>query len=172
MNTIEAVMQQHGVSSVSPQQESVPIQVVDAICINKKKQLLLVLKEDEQTRESVYILPGGKVNLGESQREALVRELHEELSGVYFRLTGLYKQCVAIGTTPFPHRPIEVAIYAVAIEDYSYMEASSEIDSYAWLSVSDAYGVLSDRMYKGYDVSNVTIDIIEYILEQSAWQYQ
>lgn len=52
-----------------------PIRIAAALVIGQNRHTLLVRKRDR----AFFLQPGGKINAGETPREALARELHEEL---------------------------------------------------------------------------------------------
>jgi 8-oxo-dGTP diphosphatase len=54
--------------------------VVAAALYNQKGEILLAQRPPGKTMAGLWEFPGGKVESGETPRQALVRELHEELS--------------------------------------------------------------------------------------------
>ncbi len=64
-----------------------PLPVVSSVVVNKKREVLLVLR-DREPQESQWCLPSGFVEMNESIEEAVLRELHEEtgLTGKVIRL--------------------------------------------------------------------------------------
>ncbi|VDG96541.1 CTP pyrophosphohydrolase [Lysinibacillus sphaericus] len=56
------------------------IHVVGAIIENEKAEILAALRSPEMTLPNYWEFPGGKIEPGESKREALKREIVEELS--------------------------------------------------------------------------------------------
>lgn len=57
-----------------------PHAAVGALIINEKNEVLLVERKDEPMK-GFWDVPGGFVDWGESSREAIIRELVEELHG-------------------------------------------------------------------------------------------
>lgn len=56
------------------------ITVVSGLIINSNKEILMALRlNDGQAFPNEWEIPGGKVNTGETERGALVREMKEEL---------------------------------------------------------------------------------------------
>lgn len=95
--------------------------VIVAACIVSKGYVLLT-KRDENLQRGEWELPGGKVRLGEFLRDALVREIREELDWTIeptrlvhtqinnYADTGedylvLYYECKTLGNKSFPALP-------------------------------------------------------------------
>ncbi|WP_075618872.1 (deoxy)nucleoside triphosphate pyrophosphohydrolase [Paenisporosarcina indica] len=56
------------------------INVVGAIIINDKKEILCALRSEKMALPNLWEFPGGKIEHGESHEKALIREIREELS--------------------------------------------------------------------------------------------
>jgi 8-oxo-dGTP diphosphatase len=56
------------------------IEVVAAILINSDNEIFCARRKDEGELALKWEFPGGKIELGESHQEALIREIKEELS--------------------------------------------------------------------------------------------
>jgi 8-oxo-dGTP diphosphatase len=113
---------------------------VGAIILNDKKELLVVRKHYKDRLD--YIIPGGKQEKGENDRQTLLRELQEELAihVTIYEYFGKYEE-VAI----FENIPIVISVYQVKIEGEP--QAHSEIKDLVWI----------DRNYhtKGYILGTV-----------------
>lgn len=55
------------------------IHVVGAIIENERDEILCALRSPEMTLPNYWEFPGGKIEAGESKKEALKREIREEL---------------------------------------------------------------------------------------------
>jgi len=55
------------------------VHVVGAIIENEKNEILCALRGPEMTLPDYWEFPGGKIEVGESKEEALIREIQEEL---------------------------------------------------------------------------------------------
>jgi len=55
------------------------VHVVGAIIENEKNEILCALRGPEMTLPNFWEFPGGKIEVGESKEEALIREIQEEL---------------------------------------------------------------------------------------------
>ena len=95
--------------------------------IIKDSKLLVCRKKD------LWISPGGKVEVGESDEECLRRELEEELQieMVSFRFLGKYEDTYI----PDPSKKIHINYYIV--EANKEPQASNEIDEIRWISSKD-----------------------------------
>jgi 8-oxo-dGTP diphosphatase len=98
-------------------------QVVNAIII--RNSALLMAKHSES---GLFVLPGGKVEEGESTREALVRELSEELPK--FQPIGLRYFHTIGGTTPSSKEEKEFLFYLV--EGDGSVEPGAEVSEVFW----------------------------------------
>src|SRR5690242_18181131 len=101
------------------------MQKVGAAIIHDKK-VLVVRKKTRADRE--YVMAGGKMEGDETQREALARELHEELGVTVKDLEylGSYEDLSA-----FKRVPLVIHAYTVQIE--GDVEARNEIKEYVWI---------------------------------------
>ncbi|WP_243387343.1 (deoxy)nucleoside triphosphate pyrophosphohydrolase [Bacillus kexueae] len=55
------------------------IQVVAAVIFNHKNEVLCALRSSKMSLPNLWEFPGGKIEQGENPKEALVREIREEL---------------------------------------------------------------------------------------------
>lgn len=55
------------------------VDVVGAVIVNKNKEVLCALRSKSMSLSNYWEFPGGKVEEGEDHKEALVREIKEEL---------------------------------------------------------------------------------------------
>jgi 8-oxo-dGTP diphosphatase len=55
------------------------VSVVGAVILNDDNEVLCALRSPRMSLPDYWEFPGGKINLGEDPREALVREIKEEL---------------------------------------------------------------------------------------------
>jgi 8-oxo-dGTP diphosphatase len=113
---------------------NIPKNAVKAVIKNHAGEILF-LQSNPSTRASIYWdLPGGLIDEGESQREALSREIREELGAV----ATIGKQ---LGTWSF-HRPLDGAIVAVTnyeaiVENEDTLALSDEHADKRWVAVED-----------------------------------
>jgi len=91
---------------------------VVALVVIEKGKILLVRKKD------YWILPGGKIEKGESEIECLLREFKEELPKVKIKRLQFYN--VFYGNSPQRKKPIFLKVYLGEIE--GEITPSSEIE--------------------------------------------
>lgn len=84
--------------------------LVVAAVIERADELLVSLRHPKGSRPSQWEFPGGKVEKGESERQALVREIREEL-GVRCTVHEQVKRVVY----PYPDTDVEIAFYRTVI---------------------------------------------------------
>jgi 8-oxo-dGTP diphosphatase len=87
------------------------LKVVAAV-IERDGELLVSLRHPKGTRPSQWEFPGGKVEKGESEAEALIREIREEL-GVKASVGALVRRI----THPYSDTDVEIAFYRTEIVD-------------------------------------------------------
>lgn len=87
------------------------LRVVAAV-IELDGQLLVSLRHPRGVRPSQWEFPGGKVERGESEPQALIREIREEL-GVKAEIGALVKRVVH----PYTDTDVEIAFYRTTIVD-------------------------------------------------------
>lgn len=55
------------------------VRVVGAIILNEKDEVLCALRSPEMSLPNYWEFPGGKIEMGETIQEAIIREIKEEL---------------------------------------------------------------------------------------------
>lgn len=118
-------------------------QIVVGICRGEDDKLLIALRPDEKMLGGLWEFPGGKVEEGESRKEALIRELREEL-GVevevnsrltelkhaysHFRITMNAYLCRITNGEPRPKESKELRwISADELDDYPFPKANRKL---------------------------------------------
>lgn len=98
----------------------------------KDKQLLCARSKNKD----IYYIPGGKREIGESDQEALTREIKEELSVDLLPETIKY---AGIFKTQAHDKPegIQVKLTCYYAEFKGKIQANSEIEEITWLSYKD-----------------------------------
>ncbi|MEK6947945.1 MAG: NUDIX domain-containing protein [Nanoarchaeota archaeon] len=98
--------------------------------IIKDGNILILLKKE------TWILPGGKIEDGESDIECLCRELGEELPDTNFTVGVFYKSFS--GITPNTRREITTNVYFVKVEG-EVKDAAAEIKERKWVNNTNNY---------------------------------
>ena len=121
--------------------------VVDAAII-KDGKLLLVRKRDS------WILPGGKIEKGESDLECLSREVFEELSGTRICNNMFYGEFE--GKTPHRGDTLKARVYFANIDGILYGVRNGD-------SISEARWV---EDFDDYNLSDITSKIVSSLMEE------
>lgn len=87
-----------------------PVDVVAAV-IERDEAFLLTLRIAGTHLEGRWEFPGGKVHAGETQPEALVRELAEELD-----ISAIVGECVHRVTHAYPEKTVALHFYRCTFE--------------------------------------------------------
>jgi len=105
-----------------------PIRIAAAVITDSEGRVLLVRKRGTHC----FMQPGGKLNLGESPKEALVRELREELGSrvVEAEFLGVFSAPAA--NEPF--RIVEAALFRTRVA--GVILPNGEIEEIAWVGAS------------------------------------
>ncbi len=103
-------------------------QVVVGVIKNALGQVLISLRHDGLHQGGLWEFPGGKVELGESDQQALVRELKEELS------INVHSACPLITINHrYPDQSVQLRVYTVA--DFSGEAQGLEKQEIKWVNV-------------------------------------
>ncbi|MCI2804490.1 NUDIX hydrolase [Staphylococcus pettenkoferi] len=110
--------------------------MIKCVCLVvwKADKLLLVQSRNRQK----YYFPGGKIDAGESQQEALVREIDEEL-GVHLKPDQLHYHSTVVGPA-YPQKDMETELncYTTSADiDWETLHPQSEITDLEWMAVDD-----------------------------------
>jgi 8-oxo-dGTP diphosphatase len=94
---------------------------------------LLARRGPSESGAGEWEFPGGKIEAGESQRQALVREIIEELS---FDMTNLDLQFLGENLHKYPARSIRLYLWGVKLASKPSFELVDH-DQTAWLSLAE-----------------------------------
>ena len=103
------------------------IEIVTALVRDGRGRILLVRKRDT----AFFLQPGGKREPGESDLDALARELHEELA---CRIVAGSAKHLGVFEAPAanePGRSVRATVYAVALS--GEIACQAEIEELAWV---------------------------------------
>lgn len=125
------------------------IDVVAAI-IERNGKILLAQRDSHRDQAGLWEFPGGKVEAGESQPQALMRELGEELN--IDAIIGQY-----IATNQWNSQQRIIRLHAWHIENFSGEPVLHCHSSLAWLTPEDAYR---------YPLAPADIPLLDAFIEQ------
>lgn len=76
-------------------------------------EIMLARRGPNESGAGEWEFPGGKVELGETQREALVREIQEELG---YKLDGEKLSLIGEHMHQYPHRKIQIFLWRAEVD--------------------------------------------------------
>lgn len=108
------------------------IRIAAALIVRKNNDTLLVRKRGA----TAYMQPGGKIEVGESPLEALLRELKEEIGLTADPASAQFLGCFeAIAANEADHT-VEAQVFRIDI-DRDEIEPAAEIEDAIWISVTE-----------------------------------
>ncbi len=107
------------------------IQVVAAV-IRKEKKILVAKRSESKNSGGLWEFPGGKVESGEEPKQALIREIIEELDCVIRLDTFLGRSEVSIGS-----KTIEMSLFDARID--SGQPKAIEHEEIRWITKDQLY---------------------------------
>jgi mutator protein MutT len=109
------------------------------LIVNEHDQVLLALRSQQTFLPGMWELPGGKLDRGETWREAAIREVHEETS---LHVDPFMK--VMDHRDSFDGQPIRTAIYIARLEMHGPVRLRDrEHEAYGWFDPSELPGELT-----------------------------
>jgi len=108
-----------------------PITAVSGLILNSTNQVLMALRHPTQSPPSVWEIPGGKVEPGEFERAALIREMREELGVKVIPL-----ELISV-TSIHADRRLNLLLYACVVDEHAPLRAM-ESQQLQWVSMLDA----------------------------------
>lgn len=114
---------------------SIPIEVV-ALALQKAadKKYLLARRGPGQSGAGHWEFPGGKVEKGESEKAALVREIDEELA---FKINTDNLVFVAEQTFRYPEKLVNLKLWKLVSDQTEFDFKLSEHDQIAWCTPAE-----------------------------------
>ncbi len=110
--------------------DSGPVHVVAAVIFNAARdQVLIARRPDHLHQGGLWEFPGGKVEMGESPRAALARELWEELALRVVRCTALMQVVHA-----YPDKTVQLDVWMV--DEIVGTPVGNEGQAVAWVPLN------------------------------------
>ncbi|MCP3700261.1 MAG: 8-oxo-dGTP diphosphatase MutT [Aliivibrio sp.] len=127
------------------------LHIVAAIILNAERdQVFITKRPDKAHKGGFWEFPGGKVEVGESAEQALIRELYEEV-GINSTELDLFESL----NHDYSDKSLYFDFFTVTkFEDLPYGKEGQEG---LWISISDL---------KGYDFPEANVPILNKIIEQ------
>jgi 8-oxo-dGTP diphosphatase len=128
---------------------SIPTKAVKGIILNKEKELLLLQRNPNQYGTDVWDLPGGLIDHGEKEEDALIRETREELSvNIIIKEKSKKWSFIRLGD----EKEVVVQNYICQIIDGD-IKLSEEHKDYKWAKLENIkqYRVKNDSFYKSLE---------------------
>ncbi|HDR7725422.1 (deoxy)nucleoside triphosphate pyrophosphohydrolase [Bacillus sp. CH_50] len=106
------------------------ISVVGAVILNDDNEVLCALRAPKMSLPNYWEFPGGKINTGEDPRDALVREIKEELD-----CTIILGEQVAVVEHEYENIIVHLVTYKACIK--SGMPIALEHSELRWVSINN-----------------------------------
>ncbi|MFN3453912.1 MAG: (deoxy)nucleoside triphosphate pyrophosphohydrolase [Pseudobdellovibrio sp.] len=125
-------------------------QVVALALFNPQREAYLIVKRgQDQSGAGKWEFPGGKIESHEGPKQALAREISEELSLVFFDGDFEY---VASNTHRYPNKTVDLHLYKIiSVQDDIKLIDHDEL---AWVKVQDLLK---------YDLAEADIPFVSYL---------
>ena len=108
------------------------LQVVVGFIFNKEKQILIAKRPDHAHLGGFWEFPGGKVEVQESSKQAIARELHEEIG-----IKVLQSTYITTYSHSYPKNTIDFDLWH--INAFSCQAYGKEGQQVRWVNVDDLH---------------------------------
>lgn len=100
-----------------------------AMIIDANHRLLLVRKRNTHK----FMLPGGKIEIGESAIDALIRELNEEISLQITAQDAVFIDAYEADAANEPDYKIQSQLFKITLKNPNTLHAQAEIEEMLWI---------------------------------------
>ena len=119
--------------------------VVMAIARASDRRICVIRRKSEHDRSDGWVLPGGKIELGESPVDAVLREIGEEVDvgNVYF--------VKLLGERTHPSTMVKIRYYGCVCSENSdaYIKEPHKFCELRWCSPSKTFDLLGSNIFSG-----------------------
>jgi mutator protein MutT len=112
-----------------------PVPSVRAVIENEKSQILLVRRAHSNHGNGFWCLPGGKVDIGETVEESLIREVREEIGAEVASAKFLFYQ----DSLPFEKGKMHCIVFYFQCTISGPIILNDESSESAWVDANDLY---------------------------------
>ncbi|MGF1741241.1 8-oxo-dGTP diphosphatase MutT [Vibrio profundum] len=127
------------------------VHIVAAIIFNcDKSEIFITKRADDKHQGGLWEFPGGKVEAGESEQQALSRELHEEIG-----ITVTQCQAFEAFAHDYPDKSLQFAFYTVS--DFQGQPYGKEGQQGQWVAVTQL---------KAFAFPAANIPVLEKVVSQ------
>ncbi|AUX48549.1 NUDIX hydrolase [Sorangium cellulosum] len=128
----------------APPDPAPPLVLVAAAVIIERGRVLLTQRKAGVHLEGAWEFPGGKVEAGEDPRDALARELREEIG-----VEACVGDIVEVTYHRYPKKPVLLLFYAADLAEGSPAPAPLDVAAVRWAEAPD----LRDELFPPADVA-------------------
>jgi 8-oxo-dGTP diphosphatase len=109
---------------------NVLVHVAVGVIVNEAKEILIALRSEQSHQGGLWEFPGGKLEIGESVKEALKRELNEELGLIV-------SSCRPLLTIHHEYSDKLVVLNVCWVEEFTGMANGREGQPIKWVSAEE-----------------------------------
>lgn len=134
--------------------------VVIVAAVNRKKELLFEKHFRPIIGKTLYELPAGYINKGESPKSSALRELEEETGYKAGKIKKLFKNYMSSGRT----KQIMHFFFAYDLtRGRRHIESGEQIDGILWIPIDKALQMIKSGEIKGIDTTACILFLSKYI---------
>lgn len=132
---------------------------VNALIVKNGKLLVVKRREKEIPWPGMYVMPGGGIEKGETEKEALIREVKEE-TGYNIRV----KDYISTSVFHWYLIPFYVSFYTAEIISGGAKPQKEEVEEIKWLSLDEFLDNLKENRFPMRGIDRL-VDIVKPYFE-------